>query len=471
MTQPNPSIKFQKATLRYSQNVLEWLAEPHVQEFWDNSPEHSRDILIFMKGRSEPSPYWNGMFDYWIGTIDDEPYCLVMTSEVLPDQSDLSDLWKTHLSKTGRTFSIDFMIGNRKFLGKGLGGPTLHTFTRFIQENVDPSIDTFLIDPAESNPRAKHVYEQGGFTTVATFYRDCGEEKNVKHFLMVKHMPEKKFIEIDGFKFQAHIEGQGPTALVIGSALYYPRSFSKELCSQFRMVFVDWRGFAGQEKHHKQLTSFDTLLDDIETIRNALQIKSCILIGHSAHALLALEYAKKYPHAVSHLVMIGASPNLSQAMHEAASRNWEESVWPERKEANAKRIHDLPDEELEKLPPPERFVAWYVRRDPQAWYDFNFDSSKLWEGILPNMPLFDYLYGVALRDLDITKGLEAFNKPVFLALGRYDFIVAPPNSWDPFREKFKDFTCRVFERSGHSPQHEEAHNFNKELIAWFKTHQ
>jgi len=158
-------------------------------------------------------------------------------------------------------------------------------------------------------------------------------------------------------------------------------------------------------------------------------------------------------------------------MHEAASRNWEESVWPERKEATTKRIHNLSDEELGKLSPPERFVAWYVRRDPQAWYDFDFDSSKLWEGILPNMPLFDYLYGVALRDLDITKGLASFKKPVFLALGRYDFIVAPPSSWDPFRDKFKDFTCRVLERSGHSPQYEEAHNFNKELVAWFKKHQ
>lgn len=293
------------------------------------------------------------------------------------------------------------------------------------------------------------------------------------HFVnrILDRAPEKKCIEIDGFKFQAHIEGQGPTALVIGSALYYPRSFSKELCSQFRMVFVDWRGFAKQETAKEQSVSFDTLLADIEKVRNALQIRSCILIGHSAHALLALEYAKKYPHAVSHLVMIGAAPNLSQTMHEAASRNWEESVWPERKEANAKRLQNLPDEELEKLPLPERFVAWYVRRDPQAWYDFNFNSSKLWEGIRPSMPLFDYLYGVALRDLDITKGLDSFKKPVFLALGRYDFIVAPPSSWDPFRAKFKDLTCRVFERSGHSPQYEEAHNFNKELITWFKKHQ
>ncbi len=181
-------ITFERASLNFSNHVLQWLEEPHVKEFWDNSPEHREDILIFMNGRKEPSPYWGGMFDYWIGFVNAEPYCLLMTSEILPTQSDLSEVWKSHLSKEGRTFSIDFMIGNKKYLGHGLGGPTLEAFTQFVQENVDRSIDTFFIDPADSNPRARHVYEKGGFKTVATFFRDFGKEKNVKHFLMVKNM-------------------------------------------------------------------------------------------------------------------------------------------------------------------------------------------------------------------------------------------------------------------------------------------
>lgn len=187
MSAKNLEIKFKRASVEYKQNVLRWLKEPHVKEFWDNSPEHRDDILIFMKGRKEPSPYWNGIFDYWIGFVNDEPYCLLMTSEIKPAQSDLPTVWKTYLSKSGRTFSIDFMIGNREYLGRGLGGPTLEAFTKFIQEVIDRSIDTFFIDPADSNPKAKHVYEKGGFKVVATFYRDCGEEKNVKHYLMIKN--------------------------------------------------------------------------------------------------------------------------------------------------------------------------------------------------------------------------------------------------------------------------------------------
>lgn len=184
------SMTFKKASLEQQNEVLNWLSEPHVKEFWDNSQEHREDILVFMNGRKEPSPYWDGMFDYWIGFVNNEAYCLLMTSEILPNQSDLPEIWKAHLSSHGRTFSIDFMIGNKKYLGQGLGGPTLERFTKFIQENIDHSIDTFFIDPADSNPRAKHVYENGGFQTVATFYRDFQDKKNTKHFLMVKKLPE-----------------------------------------------------------------------------------------------------------------------------------------------------------------------------------------------------------------------------------------------------------------------------------------
>ena len=104
-----------------------------------------------------------------------------------------------------------------------------------------------------------------------------------------------------------------------------------------------------------------------------------MIIGHSAHALLALEYAKKYPQHISHVVMIGISPNLNEAHAKAAAQNWEESIWPERKAALEKKVRDLPDEELAKFSPGLGFVKWYVRKDPQAWYDYSFDSTPFWE--------------------------------------------------------------------------------------------
>ena len=273
-------------------------------------------------------------------------------------------------------------------------------------------------------------------------------------------------IDIDGYKLGYRIEGTGPTAVVIGSCEYYSKSISQNLRDHFRLVFLDWRGFVPSPDRIVPEIAFDTLIDDIEICRKRLSLDQIIILGHSAHALMALEYAKKYPEHVSRVVMIGISPNLSPRYAEAAQRNWDDSVWPERKKASDERVDHLSDEALATVPPDQRFVKWYVRRDPQAWYDYRFDSSFLWEGISPNMKMFDYLYGVALRDLDIAKGLKELDRPVFLALGRYDFIVAPPSSWDEVRSDFQDLTLRVFEHSGHSPHYEEPELFKKELLSW-----
>lgn len=272
------------------------------------------------------------------------------------------------------------------------------------------------------------------------------------------------------FELRYYVAGTGLPTLVIGSSIYYPRSFSKILQDKLRLAFIDWRGFGKPLSSNRSPITFETILEDIESMRAHLGFEKVIVMGHSAHALIGLEYAKKYPERVSHVVMVGISPNLSHKNALAAEQTWEESVWPERKAAYEERLKEFPDAELAKLPPAEAFVKWNVRRAAQSWYDYSFDSSKLWEGIVPNMDMLDYLYRVALPDLDITKGLDAFDKPVFLALGRFDFILAPSSSWDPIRPHFQDLTVRIFERSGHSPQFEESEHFDQELLKWIFTH-
>jgi len=92
-------------------------------------------------------------------------------------------------------------------------------------------------------------------------------------------------VEVDGFKLRYLTEGKGPDALVIGSSIYYPRSFSQNLRKSLRLHFVDYRGFA--EGPEVDLT-FKTLLDDIEHVRQELGLKKCIVSGHSAGMLFAL---------------------------------------------------------------------------------------------------------------------------------------------------------------------------------------
>jgi proline iminopeptidase len=273
----------------------------------------------------------------------------------------------------------------------------------------------------------------------------------------------------DGFQLRYIAEGTGHPALVIGGALLQSRIFSDNLRRHLRLVFADHRGFAPSPGHRDTSAfSLDSLTGDMERVRQELNLGRIVVIGHSGHALMALEYAKKYRSNVSHVVMVGIAPNLSEASAKAAEQHWKERASAERKAIMAENLRRLPDEELAKLPisPGQRFVRWYVRSAPKIWYDARFDASALWEGVELNMDMVDHVWGRIFRDYDMSVGLPSFDCPVFLALGRYDFLVAPLSSWKPMRPLFKDLTVRVFERSGHSPQYEEPAEFDTELIRW-----
>jgi|ERR1700722_3779392 len=180
------NIHFEKANLQHQKFILAWLEEPHMKEFWDNSQGHKDDILNFIHGKKQH--YFYGTTMYWVGFLDDQPYSFLLTDQIHSDQEDLTDLHRDQQSKTGTTISIDFGIGNKTFLGKGLAAPTLQAFIKFYNAQIDQKADTFFIDPDESNSRAKHVYEKAGFEVVGEYNMCQGFFKGNSSYLMVKKL-------------------------------------------------------------------------------------------------------------------------------------------------------------------------------------------------------------------------------------------------------------------------------------------
>ncbi|HJK85882.1 MAG TPA: GNAT family N-acetyltransferase [Candidatus Megaira endosymbiont of Stentor roeselii] len=84
-------------------------------------------------------------------------------------QTDLSEVHLANMSQVGHTISLDFGIGNKKYLGCGLGAPTLSAFVTFYKDEVDNKADTFFIDPDENNPRAIRVYNKAGFNKAGQY--------------------------------------------------------------------------------------------------------------------------------------------------------------------------------------------------------------------------------------------------------------------------------------------------------------
>jgi proline iminopeptidase len=279
---------------------------------------------------------------------------------------------------------------------------------------------------------------------------------------------ERGTIRSGPFELAYSVEGDGKPALVIGSAVYYPRVFSQALRQSLKLIFADHRGFAHQLGDVPPSEyALDAVLDDIDLVRRHLGLEKVIVIGHSGHGYMALEYAKRYSQHVSHVVMIATGPSHSAAHNAATEQYWQESVCPERKAKLEGDLAGLPAE-IEAAPD-KRFVTFCVRMGARSWYDYGFDAAPLWEGVQVNMPVFDHLWGEAFRDIDIARDLDRLDAPVFLALGRYDYLVAPYATWEPYRNSFKDLTVRVFEKSGHTPQLEESALFDAELMGWLSS--
>jgi proline iminopeptidase len=215
------------------------------------------------------------------------------------------------------------------------------------------------------------------------------------------------------FDLEYFIEGTGTPTIVIGFPTYYRRVFSENLRSHLRLVFLDHRGTAPSPGPvDNSEFALERLIDDIELARQSLELDRIAVVGHSGHGFLALEYAKKYPANVSHVIMIGIAPDFSVTTAEAAERYWQESAQPERKAALEENFRRVTDEQLAQLPPAEAWVRSYVRNGPRAWYEPRFDASPLFEGVELNMDMYNYVWGQLFRDIDIEPGLETFDVPV-----------------------------------------------------------
>lgn len=73
---------------------------------------------------------------------------------------------------------------------------------------------------------------------------------------------------------------------------------------ELRVVYFDQRGSALSERPVNRDYAIATMVDDIEALRREFGTPKIVLMGHSFGAILALEYAAKYPTATSHVIIV-----------------------------------------------------------------------------------------------------------------------------------------------------------------------
>jgi proline iminopeptidase len=277
-------------------------------------------------------------------------------------------------------------------------------------------------------------------------------------------------INVQGAKLHYIIQGTGTPCVVLGLPTIYIRIFSQKLRASFKFIFLSLRHDA-QSENSMELgkITLDTYVDDINQARLTLGLDKIVVLGHSGHGMMALEYAHKYPQNTSHVIMMGTPPFMNQAFYKAGDEFWKNQASDERKMILKQNREKLTKDALSKMTPNGRFIKSVLANVPMAFYDPKYDFSWGFESYEYNIDVLNRVWGEVLTTYDVAKVLGQIATPVFLALGKSDYGV-PYILWDNLKDKFPNLSYNLFEKSGHYPMLEEQPLFDRKLVDWIKSH-
>jgi len=295
-------------------------------------------------------------------------------------------------------------------------------------------------------------------------YTGCTSKEEKTEAKTDERMANAGYIAVSGSQLKYVVQGEGQPCLVIGSSVYYPKTFSKNLRRHLKMYFVDMRWFA-EEYTPVDLQTFtlDTIISDIEKVRSSLQLEKPILMGHSIHGTIAMEYAKHHPENISHVIAIG-SPNIigNEAYERATNELWA-TASDERKAYQQQQWEAFDDEARDSIASQE-LVKAYIADAARYWYDHDYDATWLWDGMTVHHELTSHLFGTIFGNYDMFDGEVDLEVPAYVAMGTYDYIISY-TLWLPEKGR-KNLTIELLEQSGHTPQLEEPELFDQRLLDW-----
>lgn len=266
-----------------------------------------------------------------------------------------------------------------------------------------------------------------------------------------------------GAELSSTTRGNGPACFVLSSigTKPYERLMPPRLSDHLRLVFVELRGSGSSPSDPADLT-FDVLAEDLEAIRADLGVERVAVLGHSILGALAIEYARRCPGTVSHVITAGTPPSGDMARVAAqAEAFFQEDASDERKQILRDNLAGLPAgaslREITRAQTPTRF------------FDARLDTAPLFAEAEVKPAFFQHLLGTLTAGWDVTVDAEALRVPILLTQGRYDYAV-PYSLWDGIVSKLPDATLRIFEKSGHHPFFEEPDLFVTTLTGWMTSH-
>src|SRR5215468_5206547 len=121
---------------------------------------------------------------------------------------------------------------------------------------------------------------------------------------------QEGFVDANGVLIYYKIIGRGTPLMIVhggpGASHDYFLPYLLPLARTNKVVFIDERGSGRSEKlEDASKYTVENMADDVEAVRQALNLGKINLLGHSYGGVLAQAYALKYQKNLSHLILGG----------------------------------------------------------------------------------------------------------------------------------------------------------------------
>lgn len=132
------------------------------------------------------------------------------------------------------------------------------------------------------------------------------------------------YVDAHGVMIYYQIIGRGAPLMVLhggpGASHDYFLPYLLPLARHNELVFIDERGSGRSQKLGDPAGyTVDNMVEDVEDVREALDLGKITLLGHSAGGVLAQAYALKYQKYLTHLILCSTFPSTKQ-MNEVLAR-------------------------------------------------------------------------------------------------------------------------------------------------------
>jgi len=255
-----------------------------------------------------------------------------------------------------------------------------------------------------------------------------------------------------GRSFEYVSQGKGPATLLVhpggpGGTYHYLRALLKLASTNLRVVLFNPRG-VGHSWAPKRPSEYTipNLAEDVEAIRRALKIEELHLLGYEAGGFVALEYAHRYPHSLTSLLLCGTAGSAEEVR--AANRLMYACASP-RQRARIRaltRSKHFDSPEYQALADAIRtpFYTRFLKTVPRDLKATKINQTVFRAMLSPEGDL--YAVDGTIANWDGRKYYSKIEVPCVVVAGRYDYFLAPSVV---MAERIEPAHLRVLAQSSH----------------------